>query len=170
MPPRLDSDPQKHCISLGLCRVFGVRHKQCTRKWEIQKTMFLGFYIISHKITKNHGNSCNSKKCMVCRRRRRNTNEFTVLGMVFGSPRTLNSMNFIKMEDYGVFSWDSSIFMIFHGNPLFPLKSQECGEMGVFVPPCVDLLCFIALFEMFLGPLEPPEPENSKKHILWEIT
>ena len=97
---------------------------------------------------------------MVCRRRRRNTNEFTVLDRVFGSPRTLNSMNFIKMEDYVVFSWNSSIFKKFHENPLFPLKSQECGEMGVLAPPCVDLLCFLAVFEVFLGPLEPPEPEN----------
>ena len=32
--------------------------------------------------------------------------------------------------------------------------------MGVLALQCVDLLCFIALFEMFLGPLEPPEPES----------
>ena len=114
MPPRGGSRPPEACISLGLCRVFGVLPKQCTRKLEIQKPMFWWFYMILHKITKVHEVSWISKKSMVCRRRRRNTHAFAVLGSVFGSPRTLNSMNSIEIEEYAVFSWNSSIFMEFH--------------------------------------------------------
>ena len=124
-------------------------------------------YMILYENAKIHEISWNSKKSMVCRRRRRNTNEFTVLYSVFRSPRTLNSMNFIQMEEYGVFSLNSSIFLKFHENPLFPLKSQECGEMGVLAPPCVDLLCLFALFDMFLRAPGPPKTENHQYFIFY---